>query len=150
MLTIYYLQMYNFSSSSWSYGSPMTLPHSFFACAVLPARDLVLVLSTEPGANEKRADIFDILANTWTVTGSSLLPRAGSSLITLGQRVFVIGGSGNGTAAMPTSTVEEYDPFNGVWNLVGTNLLQGRKKFAVLSLPAALFKYLPQGCKGVQ
>ena len=72
----------------------MEVPHYYFGCVLLPNNaNQILILSTVPGGNEARADIYDIMANTWRVTGSSVYARAGASLVSLGNIVFVIGGN---------------------------------------------------------
>ncbi len=144
------VQMFDFYTSTWKILAPMTMAHAFFGCVLLPDSNLVLVVSTTPGGNEKRSDIYDLVNNTWNVTGSTVNPRAGTSLVALGKRVFAIGGN---SAPYPTSlsaTVEEYNIKMGTWSLVQTPLLNARVNFAALSLPAVIFSYLPQGCMGVQ
>jgi hypothetical protein len=128
----------------------MAVARNFSSCTVLPGNKKVLIVSTMPGADETRADIYDIATNMWNQTGSTLYPRAGSSLVTLGTRVFVMGGNWSPSPVTLSATVEEYNIQFGTWSLAKSNMLSGRKNFDVLSLPAALFPNLPQGCVGVQ
>jgi hypothetical protein len=143
-------QMYDFSTNTWKTLAPMTLAHVFFGCVLLPGREKVLVVSTTPGGDEKRSDIYDIINNVWNVTGSTVNARAGTSLVALGKRVFAIGGNSAPSPTNLSATVEEYDTPMGTWSLVNATLITARMNFGVLSLPAALFSHLPQGCKGVQ
>ena len=108
-----------------------------------------MVLSTIPGGNETSADIFDPLTNAWTPTGSTQYSRAGASLVTLGNRVFAIGGNSNPSPVSLSATVEEYNVQTGTWSLSKSSLIGGRKNFAVVSVPAFLFDSLSQGCRGV-
>jgi hypothetical protein len=144
------VQMFNFNTKTWTTLAPMTLAHAFFGCVILPNSYLVLVVSTTPGGDERRSDIYDIKNNTWKVTGSTVNPRAGTSLVALGKRVFAIGGNSVPSPANLSATVEEYDIEMGTWSLVNTPLIGARMNFATLSLPAAAFPNLPEGCKGVQ
>ena len=144
------VQMYNFSSNTWKTLAPMTLTHFFFGCVLLPDGNRVLVVSTTPGGDERRSDIYDIALDTWYVTGSTVNARAGSSLVALGKRVFAIGGNSNPSPTSLAASVEEYNTEMGTWSLVSTPLLKARVNFAALSLPAAIFSYLPQGCMGIQ
>jgi hypothetical protein len=116
----------------------------------LPGKKKVLIVSTMPGADETRADIYDTASNTWSQTGSTLYPRAGSSLVTLGTRVFVMGGNWSPSPITLSTTVEEYNVQLGTWSLAKSSMISGRKNFDVMPLPAALFPNLPQGCVGVQ
>jgi N-acetylneuraminic acid mutarotase len=143
-------QMYDFSAKTWKILAPMALAHFFFGCVLMPTRDKVLVVSTIPGGDERRSDIYDIAKNVWNLTGSTVNARGGTSLVTLGQIVFAIGGNSAPSPTNLSATVEEYDTAMGTWSLVNATLITARMNFGVLSLPAALFSHLPQGCKGVQ
>ncbi len=50
-------QMYDFSAKTWKV---LALAHFFFGCVLMPTRDKVLVVSTIPGGDERRSDIYDI------------------------------------------------------------------------------------------
>jgi hypothetical protein len=143
------VQMVNMRTYSWKNLAPMTLPHYSFGCVLLPDRNRVLIVSTVPGGNERRSDIFDASLNTWNVTGSTVNARAGASLVRLGTRVFAVGGNSSPTNISLSATVEEYDINSGTWSLVATNLTGARQNFGILSLPATSFAHLANGCKGV-
>jgi hypothetical protein len=130
------VQMVNMLTNSWIALAPMTTPHYSFGCVLLPDRNRVLVISTVPGGDERRSDIYDAGSNTWNVTGSTVNARAGASLVTLGNKVFAIGGNSAPSPTSLSATVEEYDINSGTWSLVATNLNRARQNFAVLSLPA--------------
>lgn len=131
-------------TGTWKTKAPMNFARNYFSCILLPSRDKILVLSTMPGINETIAELYDPITDIWATTGSTQYPRAGASLKVLGQRVFAIGG---GWA--PSPTVEEYNVAYGTWSLTKSTLLSSRRNFGVVSVPAALFDILPQGCIGV-
>jgi hypothetical protein len=143
------VQMFDFLTSNWTNLAPMTLPHYSFGCVLLPDRNRVLTVSTVPGGDERRSDIFDVQLNTWSVTGSTVTARGEGSLVRLANRVFAIGGNSAPTNLSLSATVEEYDINSGTWSMVATNLMGPRKNFAVLALPATSFSHLANGCKGV-
>jgi N-acetylneuraminic acid mutarotase len=68
-----------------------------------------------PGGNETSADIYTPTTNTWNKTGSTQYARAGASLVTLGKRVFAIGGNWNPSPSSLAATVEEYSVITGTW-----------------------------------
>ena len=143
------VQMYNNNVRTWSALAPMTYARSYFSCVLLPSRSMILVLSTAPGINETTAELYDPVSNTWASTGSTQYARAGSSLVVLRQRVFALGGNWSPSPTSLSSTVEEYNIIFGTWSLARANLLGSRKSFGAVSVPAALFDNLPQGCVGV-
>jgi hypothetical protein len=144
-------QKYDFVTGLWTELAPMATPHNFSGCVVLPNNgSKVLTVSTAPGADETRSDIYNIGSNTWTQTGSTLYPRAGASLVALGSRVFAVGGNWKPSSSALSATAEEYNAGSGSWSLANSSMISGRKNFAILSLPALLFADLPQGCTGVK
>jgi hypothetical protein len=143
------VQMFNFLTGNWSYMANMTYSRYSFGCTLLPDRNRVLVVSTVPGGDENRAVIFDPRTNVWSITGRTINARSGASLVTLGSRVFVIGGNSAPSPTSLSATVEEYDINTGTWSLVNTNLKGARTNFGVLALPATSFAHLANGCKGV-
>ena len=76
--------------------------------------------------------------------------RGGTTLLTLGKRVFAIGGNWAPANLTLSATVEEYNIAAGTWSVVPRTLLGGRKNFAALSVPSSAFSHLPQGCTGVK
>ena len=143
------VQMLNFNAGTWSALAPMTYARNYFSCVLLPSRNNILVLSTVPGINETTAELFDPVANTWASTGSTQYARAGASLVVLGQRVFAIGGNSSPSPTSLSATVEEYNVIFGTWSLTKANLLGSRRNFGVVSVPAAVFDNLSQGCVGI-
>lgn len=58
----------------------------------------------------REAALYDIEANTWTSLGGTKFDRFGTSLITIGTRVFAIGGGFD-----PDVQVEEYNYDKDTW-----------------------------------
>lgn len=61
-------------------------------------------------------DVFDFTLNTWSTLNTSKnlpTPRAGASVVTFQNEIFVIGGEGSGQAY---DTVEAYNPVTGNWS----------------------------------
>ncbi len=142
-------QMFNLHTNHWTALAPMTLPHYSFGCVMLPDRNRVLVVSTVPGGDERRSDLFDASLNTWNVTGSTVYSRAGASLIMLGSIVFAIVGNSAPSPTSQSATVEEYNIKSGTWSLMATNLIGARQHFGVYSLPVTSIAHLVPGCRGV-
>ncbi len=85
-----------------------------------------------------------VLSNTWTHLENSNVPHYGSTLVTLGKRVFSIDGHDR-------NFVEEFHYHNNTLSPVEAKLITWRGGHAgVLSLPAEMFSHLPNGCIGVQ
>ena len=72
-----------------------------------------------------RADIYDIVNNSWKITGQSNIGRALSVLVTLGSRVFVLAGMSSSSS----NTVEEYHYHNNSWTIASKSMIQPRKYF---------------------
>ena len=79
----------------------------FLACHVLP-NDLILVAGStfDPFANA----LYNVETNRWTALDGGLYDRRGASLITLGKRVFFIGGE-------DAATTDEYDYTTNTWSV---------------------------------
>jgi len=67
--------------------------------------------------------------------------------VSLGTRVFAL--AGWGLPYSMTNTVEEYHYNNRSWTLVKNSMIQQRRYFGAMSVPALLFKNIPGGCSGV-
>ena len=49
-------------------------------------------MSTRYDGNQTRSDIYNVINNSYKITGNTNIGRATSQLITLGNRVFVLAG----------------------------------------------------------
>ena len=82
--------------------------------------------------------------DTWTQVESTKFDRSASSLVRLGNRVFVIDGHGE-------TAVEEFHVNNNTWSTIDATTMGNRNgHHKAISLPAELFNHLPGGCFGVQ
>jgi len=99
--------MYNFTTNGWKDLSSMTVPHAGFGCVILPQNpNQVLLLGTNSTNDMTRADIYDITTNTWKRAGSSNNQHDGVRLISLGSRVFAIGGNTKGIVDVEYNTIK--------------------------------------------
>ncbi len=103
------IQIYNHSTQTWSKVNTSSAPFDmyFSGCVVLP-NDNVLIAGSH--ANYKRhSALFSLKSNTWTLLNQTInIDRSASTLVRLGDRVFVIGGH-------ETDSVEEFHANNLTW-----------------------------------
>lgn len=111
-------------------------------CAVLPNEDILVLGSGNPDFYRSSA-IFNARENTWKFLSNGTYDRDASSLVTLGKRVFAIGGFRG------TEVVEEFNYEDEIWTPIEVQLLISRYAHSALPVPARLFSHLSQGCKGV-
>ena len=98
--------------------------------------------------DQTRSDIYNILDNTWRSTGRTQIGRAMSQMVSSKTRVFVLAGWGGNLGH--TNTVEEYHYDSGTWTLVPNLMVQPRRYFGAITVPALLFRDIPGGCVGVR
>ena len=77
--------------------------------------------------------------------GNGKYDRRGASLVSLGQKVFALGGGYNPA----TTVVEEYIDCATVWNKISQKMRSHRRHFGAISVPASMFKDLEGGCGGL-
>ncbi len=87
------------------------------------------------------------MSNTWEITGNTNLGRASTQLVALGSRVFAVAGWGYPNEM--TNTVEEYNYDSRSWTLVPNSMVQQRRYFSAISVPAFFFQNIKGGCVGV-
>lgn len=140
----YFAQMYNFTSNQWKNLSSMAYPHAGFGCIILPQNpNQILVLGTTYFASDlSRADIYDIANDAWIRATGSIYKRDGVQLISLGKRIFAIGGYPNG------NMVEEYNYEYEYWSVAEAQLALSIFYSRLISVPAALFNFMSYGCVG--
>jgi len=136
---LYSVRMYNFTTDAWKDLQSRGQRCAGCGCIILPQnQNQMLVLSTD-WQDPYRADIYDILTDTWKPTGNSINNHNAVMLIALGKRVFAIGGYPNG------NQVEEFHFQNDSWSIV-PNLMSASMSYpGVISIPAVLFN----NCIGV-
>jgi hypothetical protein len=62
--------------------------------------------------------------------------------------VFAVAGWGDPYAM--TNTVEEYHYYNRSWTLVPNSMVQPRRYFSAIAVPALFFQNIKGGCVGIQ
>lgn len=70
--------------------------------------DLIFVASASFMAYYRSLALYNVQTNRWTLLEEGLYNRRGASLITLGQRVFFIGGE-------EAEVIEEFDYNTNTW-----------------------------------
>ena len=116
-------------------------------CAVLPNED-ILVVGSYNSPYKASAALYNVKENTWTSLGNTTYERRGTSLLTLGERIFVIGG--DGSVGRSDDVIEEFIVKDNTWVEVDSKLIISRSYHSTLSVPASLFAHLEGGCEGVK
>ena len=138
------VQTFNHSSNEWNVLDSSSAPMDVFCsgCVVLPNDDVLVVGSENNDVSS--AAIFNVRSNAWRQLSDTSIERGGTSLVTLGSRVFAIDGHGG-------NVVEEFNYETQTWSPVDAKLTVFRKGHqGVVSLPADMFQHREGGCTGVQ
>ena len=90
-----------------------------------------------------RADIYDINSNTWKRAASSNLKHNGVKMITMGNRVFAIGGDPS------INVLEEYHAKDDSWSLVPETISFKTRFIGLTSVPAMFFNIVYKNCSGI-
>ena len=114
----------------------MAPAHSFWWRLCLRFISTMLALPSRTGVSGRRrhgerrrgssvSEIYDPVANTWTITGPMTVSRSGASASVLKSgRVLIAGGESNGTVL---ATLETFDPVNNVFAPVFDSMSAARK-----------------------
>src|SRR5262249_43196769 len=62
-----------------------------------------------------RLSIYDPTSNTWTIGAPPSVTRAYANAVTMGGKMYVVGGCILGDCSFPSSTLEIYDPATNAW-----------------------------------
>ncbi len=136
---LYSVRMYNFTTDTWKILKSRGKHCAGCGCIILPQnQNQMLVLSTD-WQDPYSADIYDILTDTWKPTGKAKNGRNGVRLISLGKRVFAIGGHPNG------NQVEEFNYLNDSWSIISNVMFTSLSYTGAISAQAASFN----NCSGV-
>jgi hypothetical protein len=103
------VQQFNLSTKTWKIldSSNLSMAIYFSGCVVLPTED-ILIVGSEIDPYRSSAALYNVSSNTWTQLDETNHPRDGTSLVTLGSRVFVVDG-------WSSYTVEEFDFVDNTW-----------------------------------
>jgi hypothetical protein len=98
--------------------------------------------------DQTQSDIFNIADNTWRSTGRTKIGRAMSQIVSSKTRTFVLAGWGGSLGH--TNTVEEYNYDLGTWTLAPNSMVQPRRYFGAITVPALMFRDMLGGCVGIR
>jgi len=120
----------------------MEYPRSGHACAVLPGDDVKVLVSGGTkafnGGASTDGEVYDWSKNAWNKAGDMNTARFGHALVTVGSKVFAVGGEYR-TGHDIMDTIEEYDVRSNSWKIIETKLKKPRSNFGFTLVPHSLF-----------
>ena len=136
-------EMFEITIQAWKILDPAA-PIGVFgsACLLLPNEE-ILVLGPSSAGESNSSFVYNVAENKWRQVGDSHFPRGESSLVSLGSRIFAIGGYTNPEA------VEEFDLSSETWTVMESSVLASRNLASIIPVPGQLFSHLPGGCEGI-
>jgi DNA-binding CsgD family transcriptional regulator len=131
--------IYDPEADSWSAGAPMAEPRGFLAASPLQdriyvaggyngQRELATVAVYDPAAEGKEA-------GPWSSRAPLSQPRGGLGLVSLGQRLYAVGGGWT----QPLAFNEQYDIKTGAWSRIETPALGQWRNLALAALGNKLY-----------
>ena len=140
MLGAYRYQKFNLTTQQWSKinsnAPALIYKHG---CLVLPSEDILVAGGV---LNARQTFLYNPAANTWKTLSDTNNDQSAASIIQLGKRIFILGGT--------TTTTEEFDLNTFTWSNVATRQTKLHNGYsAVLALPAETFAKGPGGCRGI-
>jgi len=121
--------------------SDMVNPRSGHGCTMLPGDDLRVLVAGGTKAfgedNTPDAEIYNWSKNEWANSASMWKKRFGHALVTVGSKVFAVGGGL--TSDERLDSIEEYDVRTDSWKLIETKLKKPRADFGFTLVPHSLF-----------
>ncbi|HKP57770.1 MAG TPA: PxKF domain-containing protein [Polyangiales bacterium] len=92
--------------------------------------------SLDPFSSTESSEVYDPIANTWSLSGAMLEQRGGhNATVLLDGRVFVVNG---GNFSGPAQTAELYDPQANTWSLAAAPPFEQRGAATATLLPTGL------------
>ena len=120
----------------------MISPRSGHACSALPFNDYEILVTGGTSAFNTPAtaegEIFNWNLNSWRKAASMKTPRFGHALVTVGPKVFAIGGDDRNPENI-LDTIEEYDLKTNTWSIHETRLNRPRSDFGYTLVPHSMF-----------
>ena len=131
-------------------------PRAQHACAIIPDpssdeynnNKLILVTGGTVDASTANDEIFDILTHSSRILDNSMnVPRYNHRMVTLGQKVFALGGQRQPNDDSTLDVIEVFDPNSESWSIHTSSLLsKSTDDLAVTELPIAAVS-CNQGCQ---
>jgi N-acetylneuraminic acid mutarotase len=131
-------EIYDPSDGTWTNVADLVRPRSGHTASLLRDGRVMVVGGSDLGATnvlgpETSAEIYDPVADEWTVIYGDLRPRLGHAAVTLTDgRVVVVGGED--LVGLSIDAVEVYQPATDTWKIAGT-LPDGRSLLAATLMP---------------
>ena len=122
----------------------MRLPRSGLECTVLPGKDYsIMVSGGTKGFGQHQhaiadAEIFHWKSNSWSNAASMLSGRFGHAVVTVGGKVFAVGGDERNPSDI-LDTIEEYDISSNTWRILEKRLKKPRANFGYTLVPHSIF-----------
>jgi len=121
--------------------SDMSIPRSGHGCAGIPGDDFrVLVSGGTQGFGQpalSSAEIFDWKTNSWKNVAQMKKGRFGHAVVTVGDKIFAIGGDDRNQNNV-FDTIEEYDVKKNSWTTIGQKLSIPRSNFGFTLIPHSI------------
>ena len=104
--------VYNPETNSWSEVAPMRFEHGNTAAVAVIDNRIYVAGGTGSGMTGNELEVYDPVANTWTVLASMAVPRNHCAGGAINGRFYVAAGRGGASAA---DALEVYDPLTNSW-----------------------------------
>jgi N-acetylneuraminic acid mutarotase len=104
--------VYNSAADSWTEVAPMRFEHGNTAAVGVIDNRIYVAGGTGSGMIGNELEVYDPVANTWTVLASMAVPRNHCAGGAINGRFYVAGGRGSDSAA---DALEVYDPVTNSW-----------------------------------
>lgn len=110
------------STNSWQLRTPMDLPRCCHASAVLPSGDILVTGGYVNCAYSRSVASYNVQTDTWSEQAQLEMPRGWHCSTTLGDKVYVVGGSRLGPSGERVDVLitEVFSPENGQWSRVAS------------------------------
>ena len=120
----------------------MSTPRYGHGCSAVPGEDLSVLVSGGITGRGKTAthsaEIFDWSSNSWRNISDMKTPRFGHAVVTVGDKIFAIGGDTKDRGDI-IDTIEEYDVKANAWKIIKKTLKIPRTNFGVTLVPHSIF-----------
>ncbi|XP_059365502.1 kelch-like protein 31 [Carassius carassius] len=115
-------ESYQPSTNTWQLRTPMDMPRCCHASAVLPSGDILVTGGYVNCAYSRSVICYSIDNDTWSEQGELETPRGWHCSATVGDKVYVVGGSqlGPGGVRIDVMTMEVFNPESKEWTRAAT------------------------------